>query len=89
MGCERTTFFSNKVFQPPLLNVKPSSQFDMKYKVNRKYERLKVKGVFYNDCIILIGKGSIRFYWRYRSGPISVEIDNLEIIQQCWFSKTS
>ena len=29
----------------------------MKYKVNRKYERLKVKGV-YNDCIELIGKGS-------------------------------
>ncbi len=72
--------FLVKGFQPPLLNVKPSSQFDMKYKVNRKYERLKVKGIFYNDCIELIGKGSTDFIGDTRSGPINVEIDNLEIL---------
>ena len=82
MGCENNNFFTySKVFQPPLLNVKPSSQFDMKYKVNRKYERLKVKGAFYNDCIELIGKGSKSdFIGDTRSGPINVEIDNLEIL---------
>ena len=72
--------FLIKGFQPPLLNVKPRSQFDMTYKVNRKIDKLKIKGILYSDCIELIGKGSTNFIGDTRSGPINVDIRNVEIL---------
>jgi hypothetical protein len=72
--------FLVKGFQPPLLNVKPRSQFDMTYKVNRKFKKYKIRGVLYNDCIELIGEGSTNFIGDTRSGPINVDIKNVEIL---------
>ncbi len=72
--------FLVKGFQPPLLNVKPRSQFDMTYKVNRKFKKYKIRGVLYTDCIELIGKGSTNFIGDTRSGPINVDIKNIEIL---------
>tara|TARA_B100000963_G_C22496788_1_gene611832 strand:- start:272 stop:967 length:696 start_codon:yes stop_codon:yes gene_type:complete len=72
--------FFVKGFQPPLRNVKPSSKFDMTYKVKKKYEKFKVKGTFYYDCIEIVGTGSTDFIGDTRSGPIDVEIINMEIL---------
>ena len=41
MGYSRTIFFL-KGFQPPLLNVKPRSQFDMTYKIVKRFENFKL-----------------------------------------------
>ena len=37
----REQLFLVKGFQPPLLNVRPRSQFDMNYKIKRRYKKFK------------------------------------------------
>ena len=72
--------FLVKGFQPPLLNVKPRSQFEMNYKITRIYRQFKLKGKLYKDCIEISGLGSTDFIGDTRTGPINVEIKNIEIL---------
>ena len=67
-------------FQPPLLNVKPSSKFDMEYEIKKRYHKYKVKGLLYKDCIEIEGKGSTDFIGDNRYGSIDVKIKNIEIL---------
>ncbi len=72
--------FLVKGFQPPLLNVKPRSKFEMNYKISKQNHEIRVNGKIYEDCIEIKGKGSTDFIGDTRSGPISVEIENIEIL---------
>ena len=76
----REQLFLVKGFQPPLLNVKPESQFDMHYKIKSKFKNYSLKGINYKDCIELYGNGSTSFIGDTRSGPIEVKIINKELI---------
>ena len=76
----REQLFLVKGFQPPLLNVKPESQFDMHYKIKSKFKKYSLKGINYKDCIELYGNGSTSFIGDTRSGPIEVKIINKELI---------
>ena len=49
--------FLLKGFQPPLLNVKPRSQFDMRYKIVDRFDSLKLNGKNYKLCIEIEGQG--------------------------------
>ena len=72
--------FLVKGFQPPLLNVKPRSQFEMTYMVNKKYKTFIENGQSFKNCIEIVGNGSTNFIGDTRSGPIKVNIKNLEIL---------
>tara|TARA_B100000282_G_C31605805_1_gene432288 strand:+ start:51 stop:755 length:705 start_codon:yes stop_codon:yes gene_type:complete len=72
--------FLLKGFQPPLLNVKPRSKFDMRYKVNERFDNLKINGKNYKFCLMIQGNGKTSFIGDTRSGPIKVEIINYEWI---------
>ena len=72
--------FLVKGFQPPLRNVIPRSQFDMNYKITRLYRKFKLNGNLYKDCIEISGSGSTDFIGDTRSGPINVDIKNIEIL---------
>ena len=72
--------FLLKGFQPPLLNVKPRSQFEMSYKVNKQFNNLKLNGKTYKFCLMIEGNGNTTFIGDTRSGPIDVEIVNYEWI---------
>ena len=72
--------FLLKGFQPPLLNVKPRSQFEMSYKVNKQLNNLKLNGNTYKFCLMIEGNGNTTFIGDTRSGPIDVEIVNYEWI---------
>ncbi len=76
----REQLFLVRGFQPPLLNVKPRSQFDMKYKVTKKYKNFKIKNNSFKDCLEVEGKGTTNFIGDTRSGPIQVQITNVEIL---------
>ena len=76
----REQLFLVKGFQPPLLNVRPSSQFDMKYKVKKKYKKYKFNKLIFNNCIEIEGSGSTNFIGDTRSGPINVKIKNNEVL---------
>ena len=67
-------------FQPPLLNVKPRSKFDMRYKVIKKIDNLKLNGQNYKFCLLIEGIGNTSFIGDTRSGPINVEVTNTEWI---------
>ncbi len=67
-------------FQPPLLNVKPRSQFEMNYKIKERIKNYKANGKVYNDCLKVKGTGETSFIGDTRSGPIKVEIINTEWI---------
>tara|TARA_B100000029_G_C17462583_1_gene919080 strand:- start:575 stop:1117 length:543 start_codon:yes stop_codon:yes gene_type:complete len=72
--------FLVKGFQPPLLNVKPRSQFDMKYKILKKHKRFRMNGKLFKNCIEISGNGETNFIADTRSGPIKVKIINNEIL---------
>lgn len=72
--------FLVKGFQPPLLNVKPRSQFDMTYKIKKKIDNLKLNGKNYKFCLLIEGNGNTSFIGDTRSGPINVEVINNEWI---------
>ena len=72
--------FLVKGFQPPLLNVKPRSQFDMSYKIIKNHNRFNLNGVIYKNCKEILGKGITNFIGDTRSGPIEVEILNTEFL---------
>ena len=72
--------FLLKGFQPPLLNVKPRSQFEMSYKVNKQLNNLKLNGKTYKFCLMIERNGNTTFIGDTRSGPIDVEIVNYEWI---------
>ena len=55
--------FLLKGFQPPLLNVKPRSQFDMRYKINKRFNNLKLNGKNYKLCLMIEGQRKNKFYW--------------------------
>ena len=76
----REQLFLVKGFQPPLLNVKPRSQFDMIYKVSKKYKTFVENGQSFKNCVEVVGNGSTNFIGDTRSGPIKVEIENIEIL---------
>ncbi len=76
----REQLFLVKGFQPPLLNVRPRSQFDMNYKIKRRHKKFKVNDLFFDDCIEIEGKGNSNFIGDTRSGPIDVKIENVEIL---------
>ncbi len=76
----REQLFLVKGFQPPLLNVKPRSQFDMIYSIKKEHKRFKVKSSTFYDCIEIEGKGSSNFIGDTRSGPINVDVINTEIL---------
>ncbi len=76
----REQLFLVKGFQPPLLNVRPRSQFDMTYKVKERYKKFKIKDVTYFDCIKIEGMGDTNFIGDTRSGPINVKVKNIEIL---------
>ena len=76
----REQLFLVQGFQPPLLNVKPRSQFDMKYKVVNRFDNLKLNGQNYKFCILIEGNGNTSFIGDTRSGPINVEVTNSEWI---------
>ena len=76
----REQLFLLKGFQPPLLNVKPRSQFDMTYKIVKRFDNLKLNGQNYKFCIMIKGNGKTSFIGDTRSGPINVEITNSEWI---------
>ena len=67
-------------FQPPLLNVKPSSKFEMVYEIKKRYKKYKVKGLLYKDCIEIEGKGKTDFIGDNRYGSINVDINNIEVL---------
>ena len=67
-------------FQPPLLNVKPRSQFKMNYKITNNYKNFIIKENEYKDCVEIIGNGQTEFIADTRSGPIQVSIKNIEVI---------
>ena len=67
-------------FQPPLLNVKPRSRFDMRYKILKRLDNVNIKGENYKFCVIIEGNGNTSFIGDTRSGPINVEITNREWI---------
>ena len=72
--------FLVKGFQPPLLNVKPRSQFNMIYTVKKKYKTFVENGQSFKNCIEIVGNGSTNFIGDTRSGPIKVDIKNLEVL---------
>ena len=76
----REQLFLVKGFQPPLLNVRPRSQFDMKYRIMRRHKTFKVNDLVFDDCIEIEGKGNSNFIGDTRSGPINVNIENIEIL---------
>jgi len=63
-----------------LLNVKPRSQFDMIYKVRKKYKTFVENGQSFKNCVEVVGNGSTNFIGDTRSGPIKVDIENIEIL---------
>ena len=72
--------FLVKGFQPPLLNVKPRSQFNMKYKIEKRYKKYRLNGKIYKDCIKIEGIGKTSFIGDTRSGPIKVDVKNNDLI---------
>ena len=76
----REQLFLVRGFQPPLLNVKPRSQLEMNYKIKKRHKRIKLKNIFYNDCIEIEGAGDAKFIGDTRSGPIDVQVKNNEIL---------
>ncbi len=70
--------FLLKGFQPPLLNVKPRSKFDMKYKIIKRLKIFKFNGIEYKNCVEIKGIGNTSFIGDTRSGPINVDIINNE-----------
>ena len=57
--------FLLKGFQPPLLNVKPRSQFDMRYKIVDRFDSLKLNGKKLQTLYRNRRSGKNEFYWRY------------------------
>ncbi len=76
----REQLFLVRGFQPPLLNVKPTSQFDMQYKIINRYKKYRMSGKVFKNCIEISGQGTTNFIADTRSGPIDVKIKNNEII---------
>ena len=76
----REQLFLVRGFQPPLLNVKPTSQFDMKYKIKKKHKIFRMSGKVYKNCVEIEGQGKTDFIADTRSGPIDVKIKNNEVI---------
>ena len=72
--------FLVKGFQPPLRNVKPRLKFDMTYKVNKKLKKFILNEQSFKNCVEIVGNGSTDFIGDTRSGPIKVNIRNLEIL---------
>ena len=52
----------------------------MNYKVSKQDHQIKINDKIYEDCIEIKGKGSTDFIGDTRSGPINVEIENIEIL---------
>ena len=52
----------------------------MKYTIGRKYKEFKLKDFVFKDCIEVIGKGSTDFIGDTRSGPINVDVKNVEVL---------
>ena len=67
-----------KGFQPPLRDFIPSTTFNLNYKIIKKNFDLKVKGVIYEDCLLIEGIGQSEFVADTRTGLIDVNIKNQE-----------
>ena len=52
----------------------------MTYKVNKKFKKFIENGQSFKDCIEIVGNGSTNFIGDTRSGPIKVDIKNIEIL---------
>ena len=73
-GKLKNNCFLVKVFNLHYLNVKPRSQFDMTYKIKKRFDNLDLMKSTYKIVLRLKAQGKTKFIGDTRSGPINVEV---------------
>jgi len=72
--------FLTKGYQPPLLNFKPETIFEMNYALKKKINKFRHRGKLFKNCFYIIGYGSTSFIADTRSGPLNVKVESEEWI---------
>ena len=76
----KNQLFITQGHQPPLRGFKPSSVFDMEYKIISSNVKIKVKAGSFKNCVHIEGKGETEFIADTRSGLNKVKIHTQEWI---------